>query len=766
MDHEGHGPHTALLRLARSILQAESIALYQVSTQGDLDLLAASDMEGLPALPCHLLGAGDAAVLVAQGEQHPAWLQPCSRHAAACTLVGRGAQPVGMVLVLRTASFGPQHQERLVQVAEVAAGLFEPHREETTIVDIAARRQAEQAFRDSEERWHRLVERHPQPLLITHEGVINHMNQAGLDLLGLASPAEAHGRRLHEFIAPEMHALLEERIGAVAQDQIEAPLRYKVLTQHGEARYIEAFSLPIIYEGENVAQSIWRDVTEQVHAEMALRESEHLLSSINESISEGIYRSTPTGELVYVNEALVRMFGYEGAEEMKAVAQPAMFYRDPAQREKLMALMKQDHRFENQEVELVRKDGSSFWGLMSASLTFDTNGDLLFATGAVTDITERKTAAEALRASEERWRTLVESHPEPIIISDGDEVLYLNNATVKMLRATSAEELYRRKISDYLAPEFHQVRQARAEALAQGESVKPLEFRIFDVEGNERYVEAIAVPAMYEGRFANQIVMRDTTERHRYEQALIDAREQALEMARLKSAFLANMSHEIRTPLTAIIGFADVLAEEVQDENREFAQLIRQSGQRLMETLNSVLDLAQIESGSIELSPARINVVKTVWQVLNLFTVQARQQDLDLQLVAPDEPVHAWLDAGALSRSLTNLVANAIKFTITGYIRVVIATDDDGLELRVEDTGVGIGKAFMAKIFSEFYQESSGMARGYEGSGLGLSITRRLVHLMGGTIHVESEKGKGSIFTLHFPASVLHEPVPVAEEAG
>ena len=921
MHHEGPGPRAALLHLARSALQATSAALYQINARGDLDLLAASGTEDLPPLPHGLLDGlktDDGVLLVEEGGLHATWIQALSGHAgsehggvAACALVRRGAEPVGVVLALRSATFEPQHRAALAQVAQVAAGLFEQpgaatpraeqeaglylldqHPEESeehyrafvaqssegiwcyafdtpipidlpvdeqiqrafkagrlvvcneamarmygfeqaeelkadslarripfsewdnqenlllffesgyrasnvetleyardgtgryllnnvvgivedghlvrvwgSQVDITARKQAEQAFRDSEERWHRLVERHPQPILITRGGIILHMNPAGLALLGLSSQQEAHGQRLHRFVVPEMHGLLEERIGAVAQDQIEAPRHYKVLTKHGEIRYIEAFSLPVVYEGKSVAQSIWRDVTEQVRAEAALRESEHLLSSINESISEGIYRSTWSGDLLYVNEALVGMFGYESAEEMKAIAQPGTFYRDPAQREKLIALMIKDHGFENQEIAFVRKDGSSFWGLMSASVTFDDNGEIRFFTGAITDITERKAAAQALQASEERWRTLVESHPEPIVITQGERILYVNDATVRMLRADSAEALYNRSVSEFIAPEFEQIRAERTRVRGRGELIKPMEYRIFDVEGQERYVESIAVPTTYAGHVATQVVMRDTTERHHHEQALIEAREQALEMARLKSAFLANMSHEIRTPLTAIIGFADVLAEEVQDENREFAQLIRQSGQRLMETLNSVLDLAQIESGSIQLAPARMNVVKTVWQVLNLFTVQARQQGLDLQLDAPDDPVYAWLDAGALSRSLTNLVANAIKFTTTGYIRVVIATDSDGLALRVEDTGVGIGKAFMAKIFGEFYQESSGMTRGYEGSGLGLSITRRLVNLMGGTIHVESEKGEGSVFTLHFPASVLHEAAPVEEEA-
>ena len=382
------------------------------------------------------------------------------------------------------------------------------------------------------------------------------------------------------------------------------------------------------------------DITERREAEEALRQSQQLLSSINQNISEGLYRTTPRGDLLYANEALARMFGYESPEEMMKVLVPR-FYHDPKRREALMDLTEREHGFKHEEVEFVRKDGSPFWGLASCNVTLDEAGRVVTYDGAISDITQRK----------------------------------------------------------------------------------------------------------------------------RHEQSLIDAREQALELARLKSAFLAHMSHEIRTPLTAMIGFADILAGEAPEQHRELAGLISQSGQRLIQTLKSVLDLTRLEGEPLELAAERFDVVELAQQVLDLFQLQAQQRGLDLKLEAPPTPVIVWLDAGALSRILTNLVSNAMKFTPEGQVTVIIEEQEQDLEIRVEDTGVGISEDFLPRIFAAFQQEAGGLVPDEEGSGLGLAITKRLVALLGGAIDVESKKGRGSVFTVRLPKQPLHETATERREA-
>ena len=236
------------------------------------------------------------------------------------------------------------------------------------------------------------------------------------------------------------------------------------------------------------------------------------------------------------------------------------------------------------------------------------------------------------------------------------------------------------------------------------------------------------------------------------EDALREARDEAEEMNRLKSAFLANMSHEIRTPLTSIIGFAEVLGEQDLGSASTFTDLIRSSGQRLLDTLNSVLDLSQLEAGSMRLTPESTDVVRTVQVAVDLFTSKTHEKNITLQSDLPEAPVEATLDEAALHRILTNLLSNAVKFTGEGgRIDVRLDPQPTHLVLEIEDTGIGIDEGFVDQLFDAFQQESSGDARAFEGSGLGLTITHRLVELMGGAITVATEKGRGTQFTVRLP---------------
>lgn len=248
-------------------------------------------------------------------------------------------------------------------------------------------------------------------------------------------------------------------------------------------------------------------------------------------------------------------------------------------------------------------------------------------------------------------------------------------------------------------------------------------------------------------------IARDITDRKKFEQALIEAKENAERMSRLKSSFLTNMSHEIRTPLSGILGFASILAQDANPEQLELAQLIEKSGRRLLDTINSVLDLSMLESDSFSLHPKPIDMATEVKEKVELLQPLARRNNLYLKANVPDRMCVTRIDTACLDRILNNLVGNAIKFTNQGGVTVYVDADAEYVKIRVVDTGIGIGDEFKGRLFHEFEQESSGMARLYEGSGLGLSITKRLVELMDGKIYVESEQDRGSEFTVLFPVS-------------
>ena len=185
--------------------------------------------------------------------------------------------------------------------------------------------------------------------------------------------------------------------------------------------------------------------------------------------------------------------------------------------------------------------------------------------------------------------------------------------------------------------------------------------------------------------------------------------------------------------------------------NFELAVLIEKSGRRLLDTINSVLDLSMLESDSFILHPRVLNVQEEVEEKVSLLQSLARDKGLSLIVELPEKPALASLDPACLDRILNNLIGNAIKFTEHGHIKVVVSRKQEYVVIEISDTGIGISESFVERLFDEFEQESSGISRLYEGSGLGLSITRRLVKLMHGTISVHSERGEGSVFTVTFP---------------
>jgi two-component system CheB/CheR fusion protein len=253
------------------------------------------------------------------------------------------------------------------------------------------------------------------------------------------------------------------------------------------------------------------------------------------------------------------------------------------------------------------------------------------------------------------------------------------------------------------------------------------------------------------------------TARKEAEEALREAKREAEEMNQLKTSFIANMSHEIRTPLTGIIGFAEILEEEVKDEAiQRHVHYIRSNGRRLLETLDSVLDLARLDAEQIHLDPSPVVLEAFAEETIALFRKRAEEKGLNLRADIQDALPQVQVDESALQRILTNLIGNALKFTETGEVTLSIALEDreeagEGryLLFEVEDTGIGMEEDFLGTLFHEFTQEQTGMTRSHEGAGLGLAITRRLVGLMKGAIHVDSTPGGGTTFIVRVP----YEPV-------
>ena len=531
------------------------------------------------------------------------------------------------------------------------------------------------------------------------------------------------------------------------------------------------------------------DLTEQRQIAARLEEQEEWLRSITHNVREGLYRSTPDEGLVYANQAFAHLFGYDDPEPMLAL-DSADLYANPVVRNRVTELEREQGGVEGIEIEFERKDGSTFTGLVSSTVVRGPEGSVRYYDGVVTDITERKRQERRLR----RRR---------------DQVEALYTATEQLLRADTPAAVTARiidLITDTFGYPFALVRLAEEGRLkpfsAEGASLSgdPLPAEPLDGDGMGAQVyqsgdtqtrarlesaetvlpygtmESVAcVPMGAHGvvdlgspepagvdAFDLRLVeilaghARVVLDRIRREQELVEAKEAAEEANRLKSAFLANMSHEIRTPLTSIIGFAEAIGDEatLQDDTgpvAHFAELIEKSGSRLLETLNSVLDLSQLEAGSMELDTRPVDVVAEVEEATTLFAPEAEEADLTLR-AETEGPVWARADRGALRRVLRNLLSNALKFTDAGgTVAVRARTTAEAAVISVADTGRGIDPEALPVLFEPFRQASNGADQSEQGSGLGLAVTQRLVEQMEGSIDVETEPGEGTRFRIDLP---------------
>lgn len=247
---------------------------------------------------------------------------------------------------------------------------------------------------------------------------------------------------------------------------------------------------------------------------------------------------------------------------------------------------------------------------------------------------------------------------------------------------------------------------------------------------------------------------------------LREANERLQQADKLKDDFLANTSHELRTPLTSILGFASVLREELTGEARTFATMIQQGGERLLGTVNALLDMARLQADLMELEPDDLDAVAEVRELARSLEPQAEEKGLYLDVIPGPPEVHARLDRSCLERILLNVVGNAIKFTHEGGVTLGVEATEDEVTFVVRDTGIGIPEEFLPELFGDFKQASSGYGRSYEGNGLGLAITRRIVHLLGGDITVESEAGRGTEFRIRLPRYSEAVPADAVADAG
>ncbi|MCA9146231.1 MAG: response regulator [Planctomycetales bacterium] len=300
------------------------------------------------------------------------------------------------------------------------------------------------------------------------------------------------------------------------------------------------------------------------------------------------------------------------------------------------------------------------------------------------------------------------------------------------------------------------------------------EFRILHPQRGLRWLAAVGEPVKSKsGKVLRHAGLHwDVTEHREYQQSLEEARRQAEVANQSKSAFLANMSHEIRTPMTAILGYTDLIADKIADEDTlQHVRTIRRNGAFLLDIINDILDLSKIEAQKLDILRERFSPARLVEDVRSIMEVRATENHLDLDVEYQSElPVEIESDPKRLRQVLINLVGNAIKFTRRGGVRVLVSFADEKLRFEIVDSGIGMNETQLGRIFQAFSQGDHTVNREFGGTGLGLAISQRLTEMLGGTISVESEEGKGSKFIVTVSVGdisdvSMHQPTLIDDSA-
>ena len=370
----------------------------------------------------------------------------------------------------------------------------------------------------------------------------------------------------------------------------------------------------------------------------------------------------------------------------------------------------------------------------------------------------RKLAKEIGRRKEMEAQTqaLIDNIPLQIAVTSLDGHILTGNPQLIGDNKITLEELQTLNMAD-----FYNDRCDREEVIKEIAENGKVEQKIIPfkrVDGTVRSMMISIMPIVYNNQRALLTIAVDMTERLEMENELHTAKESAEAASRAKSEFLANMSHEIRTPMNAIIGFTELLHEQIKEPRlNAYVKTIQSAGNSLLSLINNILDLSKIEAGKTVIEKTAVDPHDMFTELSDIFRIAMRNKGLDLILeIDPKIPDSLMLDAIRLRQVLFNLVGNAVKFTEQGYVRLKASTNNEDnahskldLLIDVEDTGIGIAEEQQERIFAEFTQSDHQDPQKFGGTGLGLSISRRLTQLMAGEITVKSQPGKGSTFSIY-----------------
>jgi PAS domain S-box-containing protein len=624
--------------------------------------------------------------------------------------------------------------------------------------DIGKRLRAERRLRESDDLFRGVFEQAPLGMCVVRfDGRFLKVNEAFCRMLGYSErellettwKALTHPDDLERSV--QASELLERKPG----ECVEVEKRY--LHHNGATVWVHLKVSTIREDGSARYHVIHvEDITERRRTDEALRESEDRFRIMADSCPTGIWVTDAQGGTRFMNRAY-REFCGATSEEVEPNDWMLLLHSDDAPQfvEAFQCALKEHTPFKAEQRSR-RADGKWRWVESYAAPRFSPEGEFLGLVGTSRDITERKEAEHALQVSEEKFRQLAENIHEVFWVTSpaADEVLYVSPA-YEQIWGRPRDSRYQHPASwlEAVHPDDRELAHLALATQMQGESFES-EYRIRTPDGQEKWIRDRAFPIRDQGGQLIRIVgiAEEITQRKRYEEELIRAREGADAASEGKSSFLANMSHEIRTPMNGILGMVGLLLDgNLDPTQRKRAETVRDSGEALLDILNDILDFSKMEAQKLKLEEAPFDLRGMVEGVADLMALKSQEKGVDLLcFMEPDVPTQLLGDASRLRQVLVNLTGNAVKFTAAGQVSIRVKRNTGGnsreIRFEVRDTGIGIPEDKRDLLFRPFSQVDTSTSRSYGGTGLGLSIVRILAEMMGGKVGLESVEGKGSCF--------------------
>lgn len=622
----------------------------------------------------------------------------------------------------------------------------------SSVTDISKRKTVEKRLENRELIFRNMFEQHSASILLINpeDGQLIGANQASADFYGWTM------EELQEMNIADLSVSSNEQIGSVMKSILNKKahhLEFVHKKKDGSLVDVEVFSNSVTVGSKKFLHSIIVDVSEK---KRAIQQAFKLNRAVENS-SSAVVMTDVNGTIEYVNPAFETITGHNAKSAigrnpriLNANIQSEAYYKD-------MWDTILSGQVWKSEIQNKKKDGSLFWEKIVISPIFGKNKTITNFVAVKEDITANKRILRQLRKSERYYRTLINKSTDVISTIDKKGRIIYESSSVLEVLGYEPNEILGQYLFDFIHPsEIDQTSRLLSEFIDNPNEIKNVNFRFRHKDGYWLHIEGVGRNLLDDPDIKGILFnYRDVSSKINLMNDLVFEKKKAIESDNLKTAFLQNMSHEIRTPLNGILGFSKLLQTNTfkGESVKEYAGIINESGTRLLDLINNILNISKIEAGTVNVHEETFSLHEFLSKIIQTFSLKAEALNIGLNLEFDQVDTSPLIntDAGKFSQILINLINNALKFTKEGEVSCSYKIKGAKIVFEVKDTGIGISKIQQEKVFNRFYQVQDRENKEFEGAGLGLAITNGLVNILKGEIWLESKLGEGTSFFFTIP---------------